>query len=269
MGAYEFSGAPGLSLSPTSLSFPDQLVGTSSTAQSFTLTNLGTPALSLCSITTSGDFSQTNNCGTSLAAGASCDISVSFLPTVQGTRSGEVTISSSAVGSPHGVSLSSTGINPLPALSSLSPSQTTVGGPGFTLTVDGSNFVSNSVVRWSGRDQPTMLVSGTQLIAAIPAAVIATAGEAQVTVSNPAPGGGVSNALTFLTSNPTVNPGGTVNGASFDPGAAVAPGALISLFGASLASTTEVAQSIPLPTQGPDRPFLYQVERERIHLRRK
>ena len=88
-----------------------------------------------------------------------------------------------------------------PTLTSLSPSSAAAGGPAFTLTVNGSNFVSGSVVRWNGANRTTTFVSATQLTAAIPAADIAAAGSASVTVQNP--GGAVSNALTFtITGSP-------------------------------------------------------------------
>jgi hypothetical protein len=86
---------------------------------------------------------------------------------------------------------------PLPTLTSLSPSSATAGGSAFTLTVYGSNFVGSSVVRWNGSDRLTTYVSGGQLQAAISSGDIALAGTAQVTVFNPAPGGGTSNGLTF------------------------------------------------------------------------
>ena len=76
-----------------------------------------------------------------------------------------------------------------PTLSSLSPSSASVGGSAFTLTVNGSNFVSGSVVQWNGTARATTFVSTSQLTAAIPAGDIATAGSAQVTVMNPAGGG--------------------------------------------------------------------------------
>ena len=82
-----------------------------------------------------------------------------------------------------------------PTLTTLSPSSAVAGGPAFTLTVNGSNFVSGSVVRWNGANRTTTFVSATQLTAAITAADIAAAGSASVTVQNP--GGAVSNALTF------------------------------------------------------------------------
>jgi Domain of unknown function (DUF1929)/Glyoxal oxidase N-terminus/Kelch motif len=123
-----------------------------------------------------------------------------------------------------------------PSLTSLSPNSATAGGPAFTLTVNGSNFVSGSVVQWNGAARTTTFVSATQLTAAIPATDIATAGTAQVTVANP--GGGTSNALTFTINTGTPAPslttlspnsataGGpaftlTVNGSNFVSGSVV------------------------------------------------
>jgi len=109
--------------------------------------------------------------------------------------------------------------NPVPTLSSLSPSSRTAGGAGFTLTVNGSNFVSASVVHWNGANRTTTFVSGTQLTAAIASSDIATAGTAQVTVFTPTPGGGTSTALTFSINNaaPTLS--------SLSPSSATAGGA--------------------------------------------
>jgi hypothetical protein len=92
-----------------------------------------------------------------------------------------------------------------PTLSSLSPASAAVGGPPFTLTVNGGNFVSGSVVQWNGAARATTFVSSSQLTAAIPASDIASGGEAQVTVTNP--GGGASNVLTFGINALTVSPG--------------------------------------------------------------
>ena len=87
--------------------------------------------------------------------------------------------------------------NPAPTITSLRPVSATVGGPAFTLTVNGSNFVSDSTVHWDGSARTTTFVSGTRLTGAITAADIATAGTVNVTVVNPTPGGGTSNALPF------------------------------------------------------------------------
>jgi YVTN family beta-propeller protein len=82
----------------------------------------------------------------------------------------------------------------------LSPDHKTAGDPGdpaFTLTVNGTGFISGSVVRWNGSDRTTTYVSPTQITASVPAADIASAGTASVTVFNPGPGGGESNAQAF------------------------------------------------------------------------
>lgn len=97
--------SPLVSLTPTSLYFATQGVGTSSTAQTIGLTNSGSAALSLSNIQASGDFAQTNNCGGGLGAGGECNISVSFIPTALGTRGGVLSITSNAPGSPHSVAL--------------------------------------------------------------------------------------------------------------------------------------------------------------------
>ena len=82
--------------------------------------------------------------------------------------------------------------NPLPAITALSPGAADAGGADFTLTVDGSNFINDSVVRWNGTDRTTTYISATKLTTDILAADIATAGTSSVTVFNPAPGGGES-----------------------------------------------------------------------------
>ncbi len=96
----------------------------------------------------------------------------------------------------------STTPNPVPTLSTLSPSTAAQGGSGFTLTVNGSNFASPAVVRWNGATRATTFVSPNQLTATIPASDLATAGNASVTVFNPAPGGGTSAAATFSVTVP-------------------------------------------------------------------
>ena len=90
-----------------------------------TLTNTGNAALSVTSISVSGtnasDFTQTNTCGSSVAAGANCTISVIFKPSATGTRSASLSIADSATGSPQSVSLSGSGVSTSPT-ATLSPS---------------------------------------------------------------------------------------------------------------------------------------------------
>src|ERR1043166_3305638 len=74
--------------------------------------------------------------------------------------------------------------NPVPTTTSLNPSSCLAGSPQFTLTVNGSNFVSTSTVRWNGTALTTTFVSSTQLTATVTAALVASPGIASVTVVN-------------------------------------------------------------------------------------
>jgi len=87
--------------------------------------------------------------------------------------------------------------NPAPTVATISPNSAVAGGAAFTLTVNGTNFVAASVVNFGRTAATTTFVNATQLIAATPAAAIASAGTAAVTVTNPGPGGRTSNAVNF------------------------------------------------------------------------
>jgi hypothetical protein len=95
-------------LSPLTLTFPSQAVGTTSSAQTLTLNNFNDTPLTITSTTVSGDFAQTNNCGGSVAAGSICHIYVTFSPTASGDRTGTLTITSSPGISPSTVALNGT-----------------------------------------------------------------------------------------------------------------------------------------------------------------
>jgi hypothetical protein len=105
--------------------------------------------------------------------------------------------------------------NLLPEIASLSPALAVAGSGSFELTVNGANFVQSSVVRFHGADRPTTFVSSAQLKAQIPAADVAAAGSAPITVFNPPPNGGASNAATFTivlpNAPPTASAGGPYN----------------------------------------------------------
>jgi len=101
-----------VSLSPTQLTFPAQKVGTKSAPQSVTLTNTGTTALKISSVTINkSDFTETNNCVPQVGAGTNCTIEVTFAPTSKGTHEATVSISDNGGGSPQGVPLTGTGTN--------------------------------------------------------------------------------------------------------------------------------------------------------------
>src|SRR5450755_2275985 len=104
----------------------------------------------------------------------------------------------------------SSGSNPTPTITTISPNSTVAGGAAFTLTINGTNFVAASMVNFGGSAPATTFVNATQLTAAIPAASIASTGTPAVTVTNPAPGGGTSAAINFtitsgLNSVPTIS----------------------------------------------------------------
>src|SRR5574340_386927 len=113
--------ASGVNLLPTSLTFSSQVVGTSSPSQGLTLSNSLSTTVTISSIVitgaNAGDFSQTNNCGTSVAAGANCTISVTFKPTATGTRNASLTVTESSPNAFQTVILTGTGISPVVTLS--------------------------------------------------------------------------------------------------------------------------------------------------------
>ncbi|MGA8144868.1 MAG: SBBP repeat-containing protein [Candidatus Acidiferrales bacterium] len=121
-------------LMPTSLTFTSQLVTTTSDAQTINLKNTGNAVLNIASITISGDFTLTNPCGTTLAAGSTCVLSVKFAPTATGTRTGSITITDDANGSPQTVGLTGTG------------SDFTVTAPSTVTVSRGSNQMFNVTV---------------------------------------------------------------------------------------------------------------------------
>jgi sugar lactone lactonase YvrE len=109
--------APQAVLSPNPLAFPSTLVGTAATALPMTLSNPGTAALTISSIsvtgTNSSSFGQTNNCGTSLAVGASCTITVTFTPASAASLAASISVADNATGSPQAAAITGTGTAPL------------------------------------------------------------------------------------------------------------------------------------------------------------
>ena len=91
--------------------------------------------------------------------------------------------------------------SPVPTITSISPTSVNAGTSEITLTINGTNFITLSVVKWNNIDRTTTYVSPTQLTATIPASDLTTATTRSVTVSNPAPGGGASNSATFTINN--------------------------------------------------------------------
>lgn len=119
---------PVLALTGTGLTFGSQTVGTASVAQTITINNTGGAPLNITAITATGDFNFTG-CATplSIAPGAGCTLSIKFVPTAVGARTGGISIASNAAGSPHAITLSGDGTPvPVPGIA-LAPSSADFG----------------------------------------------------------------------------------------------------------------------------------------------
>jgi hypothetical protein len=156
---FQLPGCSGVSVSPASLTFASQAVGTTSAAQVVTLINNLSTTLTISSIgftgTDSGDFAQTNTCGTSVAAGASCTVSVTFDPAATGSRTATLNLTDNANNSPQAISLSGTGVVPV-TLSSASISFGTIlvgshaTAPAVTLTNNQTVSLTNINISVTG-----------------------------------------------------------------------------------------------------------------------
>jgi sugar lactone lactonase YvrE len=118
--------APGVQLSSATITFADQLVGVVSTpAQTVTVKNNGTSALTITTIAVSGanaaDFNESDNCPktpTTIAVNATCTISVTFKPAAVGARAATINITDDASGSPQPIALTGNGVAPAATLNS-------------------------------------------------------------------------------------------------------------------------------------------------------
>ncbi|NUR48623.1 MAG: choice-of-anchor D domain-containing protein [Hamadaea sp.] len=190
-----------ISVSPTALGFGSVATGSSSAPQPVTVTNSGTAAAPVGSIATSGDFSQTNTCGSSIAAGSSCTVNVVFTPTASGTRTGTLALTASGI--TNTVPLSGTGVAPGPVLSlnpaSLTFGATVVGSPAATQTVTvtntGTTTATVSGVTASGDFSQTNNCSS-----------LAVNASCTVTVGFTPTAAGTRTGTVTLTSNATNNP---------------------------------------------------------------
>jgi hypothetical protein len=130
--------APELAVSPTAWDFGYQAIGTASATETFALTNSGTAALTINSVQLSNGqvFKiSSNTCGSSIAAGSGCSVSITFNPSASGSASDAVQISFGSPATVQSVSLTGSGATPL---ATLSPAQLSFGNqamPGSTTAV--------------------------------------------------------------------------------------------------------------------------------------
>jgi len=192
-------------LTSTSLVFPGQSLGAAGTPQTVKLISVGAAALHIISIVSAGTASQTNTCPQNLAPGTHCTITVTFTPSTTGPGSGTITIADNAPGSPQTIAVSGIASgNPVPLLNqAASPANPIVGGSGFTLNILGGAFLPGATVNWNDAPLATNYVGKTELTAIVPAANIAAAGTARITVVNPGPGGGTSSPTWFPITTPS------------------------------------------------------------------
>ena len=150
-------GAAGIALSVTSLTFPSQSLGTTSAAQTVTISNTGTAVLNLTALTFGGaasaEFARSGTCqvGTNVAAGGSCSLQVTFTPAASGARNATLTISHNAASGTSTLTLLGTGAL-APAAASVTP--TTLS---FTQTINTTSLAQAVTVRNAG-GQPLTLV---------------------------------------------------------------------------------------------------------------
>jgi uncharacterized protein (TIGR03437 family) len=169
-------------LSTTSLNFGSQTLGATSAAQMVRLTNTATSALNISLVTIGGanivDFAQSNNCGTSVTAGASCTIMVSFTPASVGMRLASLIVAANTGGAPVAVALSGTGLGTgaTPAVEAVADAWNYTPGiaPGLWATIAGTNFAPFAVTANFGLSQllPTTLAGVSVTFNGTPAALL-------------------------------------------------------------------------------------------------
>jgi len=200
--------------------------------------------LNLTSISTSGDYAQTNSCGASLAQGASCTVNVTFSPTVSGSTPGALTLIDDAANSPQVASLSGTGVTPLTFTpTSLAFGSVTVGATSAAKTVTLTNNLTTAFnLGFSATGNYNVSGSGTKPCGAT------LAGKATCTLSatfQPTANGSVTGALiltnTVAYSPQTVALSGTGSGGATAP-LKFSPASLT--FAAQAVGTTSAAKTV-------------------------
>lgn len=186
------AGTPQVSLSAGSLAFGAQTLNSSSATQNVQLTNPGNATLHLTSIGASGDYSQTNNCGASVGAGAACTISVTFTPRIIGADNGTITIADDAAGSPQTIQLTGTGTGSAPAITSAGSATFTVGTAG-TFTVMATGTPAPTLSETGALPSGVTFAAATGKLAGTPAAGSAGSYALTITAHNGAGADAVQN----------------------------------------------------------------------------
>lgn len=202
--------APGASVSPTAVTFPSQVAGTSSTPAGMTLSNPGKGVLTVTGITVTGtnasEFSQTNNC-TTIQPGANCTIKVVFGPTAAGNATAGVNIADNAVSSPQTVTLSGTA-TAAPDFA-IEPAK---GSSNSATITAGQSASFNLAVTPAGSFSGTVSLSCAITPAVTPAPVCTVPASINVTP-------GTAARVTAKISTSAAGPAGSISSGNFTPGA--------------------------------------------------
>ena len=239
---------PAVQLAPASLSFGSQALNTTSSTKQITLTNSGTAPLTISSITATGDFAQTNACPTTIAAGGTCVINVTFTPTALGARTGQLSIADDAPGSPHTAALDGTGlgaavqINPASLdFGSLAVSSTSAARTVTITNTGNSNLTFTSIATSGDYAHTTTCPSGATPLAP----------NASCTVSvtfTPTAMGTRTGQLTFTDSAPGGAQNVALTGVGLQSALALSPTSLD--FGSQRLTTTSAARRVTLTNTG-------------------
>jgi hypothetical protein len=243
------TGIAPVALSPPSLNFGHLPVGTTSAAKTVTLTNNQSTSLTISGISTTGDYSQVNNCPSSLNAGAACTISVNFHPTVAANVPGALTLSSSAVPGSQPVQLSGSGSGSVTSQVAFSPKSVAFGmqeagtaSPAQTVTlrnISSSSSLTVSAVISSGPNYPVTNTCAGKLIAPGGTCSIAVAFKPNANFATASYPGGI----TVLDSDGTSPQVVGLSGAGVPP-VTTSPSSLS--FGTTASGATSAAQTVTL-----------------------
>lgn len=243
-------------VSPTTLTFASQAVGTTSAAQSVTLANTGTSVLEILSITiagtNSGDFKQTNTCGGSVAVGKTCTISVTFAPTGDNARTATLNIADNTANSPQKVTLNGTGTGTVAPVVKLSPTSLTFASQAVnttsavqtaTLTNTGNAALNITSLTFTGTDPAQFAGSTTCTTTLAKGASCTISVEFKPTI------GGPQTAAVSVVDNASGSPQAlALSGSALGPGALFSPTSFT--FPAQLLGAASAAVAVKLTNNG-------------------
>jgi len=202
---------PVFSAAPVALAFSYQKVGTTSSSQTFTVTNSGVGPLVISSIAANGDFQQTNNCPATLAQGANCTVTVVYAPEVAGSEAGRVVFNTNAVPAQSAVSLTGIGYVVGPVLQ-ISPASLSFGSQYV-----GTSSAPGVVTVQNTGDAPFSISSVTATAAFVALSTCGSSVQPSFSCAigvffDPATTGDQSGTLTVTTNLPTTAPSVALSG---------------------------------------------------------